>query len=722
MQRNLGIDSISDGKNTSSEQCFVCHLVTTEALYVDKNDGFYDRHRSRDRRHRHLWSKTASLSDDNEPLYCISHRLPDPEGNSTRNLFVSNEVRSRVGIDLHLPSEFLQQHRSEIRTGSIYLCIPGGSIQRSTKTVTVPDSNRIRALNASEIRRHRYPEMHKNRALSDATDSDIAETLLRSTGNKRLLVVRVISTARDEPEESLRQIESAIFGNVSYYENNNTVTEDHVLLDPVSGAPATTVMHHYRAVSFHKLNMIPSTGSGIVNGVAEVLIDLLSVSSGSITSISGLDIVDDIIPVVLDATENYLAHSFLSERQNIVGADTSLSIPSLNDLADHVVFCLPTGALLDNSSDWTAFTNMNERYSFYQQSRCTRLSVVMHEVGHGLLGFLHSGLGDNEYADESGYMGYAYNKVGWPAKSFNPHKMFLTRWTHDRTISIDSAMPQSLSGRLVAFVDYEKLSADVGSSTDVVLIQVGNLYLHYNYADDHNTDTTANANEVTIVKADGNVETSWFLAGLIAGESYSHENFLNSGMYLTIEVCSQEAEQSIAGTFIRYSMVSIYLLDGIQQSSCGNFNAFGHPYGLVADADIPETVPETSMQPIQLADKTGEVVYYALIPSSSETQNFASTSMNSDVQDADVGSVVANMLVLSPHEDGTSSALLNATNGGADEQQNLNQLSSVPDDVVEYISTMIASPFVEDAETATMQSIERVNAVIDDMKLSFLHK
>ena len=41
----------------------------------------------------------------------------------------------------------------------------------------------------------------------------------------------------------------------------------------------------------------------------------------------------------------------------------------------------------------------------------------MHELGHGL-GFQHSGVDDNLYADKSGYMGYAVNRVGAPRKAF----------------------------------------------------------------------------------------------------------------------------------------------------------------------------------------------------------------------------------------------------------------------------------------------------------------
>jgi hypothetical protein len=38
-------------------------------------------------------------------------------------------------------------------------------------------------------------------------------------------------------------------------------------------------------------------------------------------------------------------------------------------------------------------------------------------MGHGF-GFRHSGRGDSDYADESGYMGYAHNRIGWPRKAF----------------------------------------------------------------------------------------------------------------------------------------------------------------------------------------------------------------------------------------------------------------------------------------------------------------
>lgn len=42
----------------------------------------------------------------------------------------------------------------------------------------------------------------------------------------------------------------------------------------------------------------------------------------------------------------------------------------------------------------------------------------MHELGHSILGFRHSGLGNDVYADTSCYMGYAENEFGSPRKAF----------------------------------------------------------------------------------------------------------------------------------------------------------------------------------------------------------------------------------------------------------------------------------------------------------------
>lgn len=58
------------------------------------------------------------------------------------------------------------------------------------------------------------------------------------------------------------------------------------------------------------------------------------------------------------------------------------------------------------------------QYSYYQKSRCTKLSYVMHELGHSVLGFEHSSSRDDEFGDISCYMGFSRNVTAYPRKSF----------------------------------------------------------------------------------------------------------------------------------------------------------------------------------------------------------------------------------------------------------------------------------------------------------------
>lgn len=53
----------------------------------------------------------------------------------------------------------------------------------------------------------------------------------------------------------------------------------------------------------------------------------------------------------------------------------------------------------------------------YFVSNATPHNTAIHELGHSL-GFQHSGIEDNIYADKTGYMGYAVNQIGTPRKSF----------------------------------------------------------------------------------------------------------------------------------------------------------------------------------------------------------------------------------------------------------------------------------------------------------------
>ena len=154
------------------------------------------------------------------------------------------------------------------------------------------------------------------------------------TGTRRLLAVRVTSAVSgEEPEETVESIEGAIFGTGSNPEG--------------IALPEGSVVQQLAAISHGQLIFQPAQGPDINNGVLEISIDESFVDS--------TDVESEILPLLIAATEQALGSS---------------------DIADKIVYCLPTGAGFQGSTAWTAFTYLWEQYSYFQKSRCTRLSVV----------------------------------------------------------------------------------------------------------------------------------------------------------------------------------------------------------------------------------------------------------------------------------------------------------------------------------------------------------
>jgi hypothetical protein len=298
----------------------------------------------------------------------------------------------RVSYDITLSEYLLEKYKEEIEEGDAHVCIPGGYVSEDSSSVIIPNDRRLRLVESPANQRRLQLEAR--------------------LGTKKLLAVRVVSVIGEEPEETLAEITDAIFG-AAPFETQVQSSEQ---------AQDATVVSQYRHVSAGSLNLIAASGPGIEFGVVQIIVDNVIAGAG----------IQRLSNVIVAATEEQLGGS-------------------LDEIADHVVFCLPNHTLLQGSRDWTAFTYLyepvsaiiptfrrlycllvyslaytgifanpkrsNTQYSYYQKSRCTRLSVVMHEMGHGL-GFRHSGRGGNDYADESGYMGYAHNVNGWPRKAF----------------------------------------------------------------------------------------------------------------------------------------------------------------------------------------------------------------------------------------------------------------------------------------------------------------
>ena len=298
----------------------------------------------------------------------------------------------RESISLRLPDTFVAQNSQLIASGKAHACIADKYLVHNANPTTIFIPNNA----ISSIELIDEMEAHgEQRRLSKEIRA----------GPKNLLVVRILSdSGNEEPPETVVDIRKAIFGPLGTQEE----------ADEANRLP--TVVSQYAAVSHGSLQYVPATGLGIKDGVVEVTIET-SIFAGT-SSIQG-----PLMKEILEATSN--------------------SLGNLDQIADHIIFCLPTGSLLKGKTKWTAFTYLYEpvsskrlvypsttqlshlnricqllsQYSYYQQSRCTKLSVTMHEMGHSL-GFKHSGKEGDSYGDESGYMGYAINKSHFPQKAF----------------------------------------------------------------------------------------------------------------------------------------------------------------------------------------------------------------------------------------------------------------------------------------------------------------
>jgi hypothetical protein len=183
---------------------------------------------------------------------------------------------------------------------------------------------------------------------------------------RRLLAVRV-STATEYPDESAALIASALFG-----DDNADSRSGSASVAPLS--IGTSVTSHYRAVSHGRLQFVPAVvtnttttapsiaaaaldtdqnddttdwnrtnrnnGSNVITHTANGVLDV-TLSNGIVFSGNSIH---DLMPAIVDATQRALTRRLLQ-------------------VADTVVFCLPTGSLLDandNESSWTAFSYLWE--------------------------------------------------------------------------------------------------------------------------------------------------------------------------------------------------------------------------------------------------------------------------------------------------------------------------------------------------------------------------
>lgn len=215
-----------------------------------------------------------------------------------------NEGGRRETYDITLTESILKEYGEEIEEGLAHICIPGGYISEDSSSVVIPNERRLRRVESTGSNQRRLQQ--------DAL-----------VGTKKLLAVRVVSASGEEPAETLAEIRGAIFGAATFGVDASN-----------EYAQTVTAVSQFKDVSAGALKLQAATGTGIVVGVVQVVVDHV-VAGGAVNAVT---------KAITAATEDLLGGS-------------------LDEIADHVIFCLPNDSILQGTTDWTAFTYLYEPVS-----------------------------------------------------------------------------------------------------------------------------------------------------------------------------------------------------------------------------------------------------------------------------------------------------------------------------------------------------------------------
>lgn len=234
---------------------------------------------------------------------------------------------------------------------------------------------------------------------------------------------------------------------------------------------------------------------------------------------------------VLDVQLNYRLSDNAS-RGNLQNEAFSAALKAVgtfeNNGFDLVMFCMPPGT----SDAWAAYALIRNKFSYYNNDWCSYVSAQMHEVGHNI-GLAHSSeLGQGEYDDQTGFMGYSY-KANDQYMCFNPAKNFQLGWYSNKIMDYNplKSSPSTQTFVLNGVNDYTK---NPNAKISIRLEQankVQDYYIGYNRVSGMNRDSTEDANKVTILRKDLGKPDQYGLstkvAALSPGQVYTIQGFNN---------------------------------------------------------------------------------------------------------------------------------------------------------------------------------------------------
>ncbi|KAL3761422.1 hypothetical protein ACHAWU_007381 [Discostella pseudostelligera] len=144
---------------------------------------------------------------------------------------------------------------------------------------------------------------------------------------------------------------------------------------------------------------------------------------------------------------------------NIINAVTTkinsvFGVTSPNQLANHVMYCLPSGTM-----NGIAYAYINSWNSVYSNEWCI-VSAQMHEIGHNL-GYADSNEGGASYADQAGMMGYSYGQDDGPTMCFNAAKSWQTQWYVSKSTTVHPSAGTCYEGKLYGVADFSNAASTI---------------------------------------------------------------------------------------------------------------------------------------------------------------------------------------------------------------------------------------------------------------------
>jgi hypothetical protein len=227
--------------------------------------------------------------------------------------------------------------------------------------------------------------------------------------------------------------------------------------------------------------------------------------------------------------------------RNAVTSALTDAFGTATGLADHLMYCLPSGTM-----SGIAYAYVNSWNSVYSNQWCNYVSAQVHEIGHNI-GLAHSNEGSTTYADQSGMMGYSYGNESAPKMCFNAAKNNQLGWYADKTtiVTPSSATGNCFAGSLYGTAKYGDAAAQTvgikvnnpSSSTDV--------YIMYNAQTGIQSGTQEGGNQVMVVTAGGegnSYAVSTLVRKIITDPAgYTLPGFSNTKLYVDSNTAGSHA-------------------------------------------------------------------------------------------------------------------------------------------------------------------------------------